>query len=46
MFNYPPRPRDEIEGVAEEDWFQKEYTLQTVIRADRRAVGIYERQGL
>ncbi len=44
MFNYPPRPRDEIEGVAEEDWFQKEYTLRTVIRAERRAVGIYERQ--
>jgi hypothetical protein len=44
MFNYPPRPWDENEGMVEDDWFLKEYTLRTVIRTQRRAVGIYERQ--
>lgn len=43
MFNHPPR--GELEGMVEDDWFKKEYILRTVIRADRRAIGIYERQG-
>lgn len=44
MFNDPPRPWGENKSMTEEDWFQKEYTLRTVVRTDRRAVGIYERQ--
>lgn len=45
MFNYPPRSWNENEGMVKDDWFQKEYTLRTVIRTERRAVGIYEREG-
>jgi hypothetical protein len=43
MFNHPPR--GVLEAMTDEDWFQREYALQKVIRSGRRGVGIYERQG-
>jgi arabinofuranosyltransferase len=45
MFNYPPRPWDENEKMAEEEWSQSEYVLRKVISEQGQAVGIYERQG-
>ncbi len=40
---FPQASRSEFESVVDEDWFNQQYELQTVIGDPGEAVGIYER---
>jgi hypothetical protein len=42
MFNHPPRPV--LEAMVQDEWFQRDYVLRTVINVPERPVAIYERR--
>ena len=42
MFNYPHRHI--LEAMVEENWFQNEYQLSSVIKTNRKSIAIYKRQ--